>query len=179
MYKHVLLQKVQSKDKKRILKNLIKVFYSLYMCDSCGNKTQDVVMRALSYGGVRWALGSKPAEMIEKPIEKVVGIADEPAPTLFKAKSKHSNLLVKIALNAAVDIAYEKWMYDSDKAKGYKEMLGMCPCEYMKGVWELAAQILYEYMLHKKIKPASVIKDGASIYAQFPVRKLVLKYSGK
>lgn len=141
------------------------------MCDTCGNANQDILMRALSYGGIRWAEGTSIINKIEKEVEETINVKEERIPSPMV-------LAQKTAVNALVDYGYDKWIYPKYKM-GYGEKIGFCECEYMKGIWQLMAQVLYEKGMHGKITGGGVLKDIIAIFGQFPVRKLILQYTGK
>ena len=137
------------------------------MCDSCGKDIKDVALRAASYGGVRWLSSMGPFEAV---IEKVGDIAN------VTSESSHplTIIAVKTGVSAAVDYIYGTYVYPKFKM-GYGDKAGLCECEYMTGMWQIAAQALYEKIVKGRISGEAVIKDVIAIYAQFPISKFLKK----
>jgi hypothetical protein len=128
------------------------------MCSKCGKEFKDIATRAVTYGVLRWAVDTK-------PVEGLIG-------SVVDVQRESMNMPVKVGLNAAVDYAYDQWVYDAEKLKGYQDYLGLCPCEYMKGAWQIVAQLVYEGAMGK-VSMSDVIKEIIAVFGEFPIQHIV------
>lgn len=146
------------------------------MCDKCGHETRDIITRSAAYAAVRFVEGIPAIDKIEETVIEGVGLKDE-----MKSKSKENmQLVAKTAVNAAVDYSYDMWLdpwWKKSFPDAYfqKSFAGLCPCELMKGLWQLLAQVLYEKGINGKVHGGSVIKDAVAIFAQFPIHNMIYK----